>query len=189
MKSLISKKRLRKERKKEERRTKQSLDSPQTIEANKKIPLESTNICRQIIIVVPIFDLIFQSLSPMSYIYIIPSLVYEIKNCKLSMLFEVKNQFNKMFSLSSLSLHCTRHKNKTIIIGTITHITLKQILKFCMANLYIYNLALGRPDIFQDIQHRPGGVMILINYDFPFDCLPRKDSMQPKNTIYDIILQ
>ena len=37
MKSLISKKRLRKERKKEERRTKQSLDSPQTIEANKKI--------------------------------------------------------------------------------------------------------------------------------------------------------
>ena len=32
MKSLISKKRLRKE---EERRTKQSLDSPQTIEANK----------------------------------------------------------------------------------------------------------------------------------------------------------
>ena len=37
MKSLMSKKRLRKkERKKEERRTKQSLDSPQTIEANKK---------------------------------------------------------------------------------------------------------------------------------------------------------
>ena len=35
--------------------------------------------------------------------------------------------------LSSLSLHCTRHKNKTIIIGTITHITLKQNLKFCMA--------------------------------------------------------
>ena len=50
--------------------------------------------------------------------------------------------------LSSLSLHCTRHKNKTIIIGTITHITLKQNLKFCMANLYIYNLALGRPDVF-----------------------------------------
>ena len=98
--------------------------------------------------IVPIFDLIFQSLSPMSYIYIIPSLVYEIKNCKLSMLFEVKNQFNKTFSLSSLSLHCTRHKNKTIIIGTITHITLKQNLKFYMANLYIYNLALGRPDNF-----------------------------------------
>ena len=34
MKSLISKKRLTEERKKE-RRTKQSLDSPQTIEANK----------------------------------------------------------------------------------------------------------------------------------------------------------
>ena len=29
------------------------------------------------------------SLSPMSYIYIIPSLVYEIKNCKLSMFKEV----------------------------------------------------------------------------------------------------
>ena len=37
MKSLISKKRLRKERKKEERRTKQSLDSPQTIEANNNL--------------------------------------------------------------------------------------------------------------------------------------------------------
>ena len=36
MKSLISKKRLT-ERKKEERRKKQSLDSPQTIEANKKL--------------------------------------------------------------------------------------------------------------------------------------------------------
>ena len=36
MKSFISKKRLTEERKKEEeRRTKQSLDSPQTIEANK----------------------------------------------------------------------------------------------------------------------------------------------------------
>ena len=35
MKSLISKKRLTEERKKKERRTKQSLDSPQTIEANK----------------------------------------------------------------------------------------------------------------------------------------------------------
>ena len=35
MKSLISKKRLRKERKKEERRTKQSLHLPQMIEANK----------------------------------------------------------------------------------------------------------------------------------------------------------
>ena len=35
MKSLISKKRLKK-KEEEERRTKQSLDSPQTIEANKK---------------------------------------------------------------------------------------------------------------------------------------------------------
>ena len=41
MKSLISKKRLTEERKKEEqRRTKQSLDSPQTIEANNYSVLE-----------------------------------------------------------------------------------------------------------------------------------------------------
>ena len=50
MKSLISKKRLTEEERKKERRTKQSLDSPQTIEANKNPTDYNNNIIMLIFI-------------------------------------------------------------------------------------------------------------------------------------------